>query len=179
MDETDALLFKVAPPREDPTFHPQSFWRSEDWSSSTHRPRKGYVEDRVLYAGEFDEVNIHLLPKVWRLRVRLDHEGRAQRLRALGHDWPEGSRAVIFALEADRARIESFAPTIFTFARAGFEQVPSREWVAREPQRALRSETILFGEARRRWVFELLFVPDGDALAQGLREASIDHQIQT
>ena len=63
-------LFKVASPREDGMFYPSTFWRMRDWESSTTCRREGYIEDEVLFAGDFDEVNIHLFPRVRTVRVR-------------------------------------------------------------------------------------------------------------
>jgi hypothetical protein len=37
-------LYKVSPPRASMVFEPSTFWRSEDWESSTTRRREGYVE---------------------------------------------------------------------------------------------------------------------------------------
>ena len=133
----------------------------------------------MLYAAEFDEVNIHLLPKVWRLRVWLDTEKQFERLKELGYNWKHGSRAVIFAIRSDRERIEAFMPTIYTFEKSGFEPTPSNEFVARNPQSAVSAETIPFDEAIRRWQFELIYIDDAEAFAQLLRSNGIDHQIQT
>ncbi len=173
------LLYKVSEPRSDWKFEPSRFWRTEDWSSSDNSPHEGYIEDCILYAADFNEVNIHLLPRVWRLRVWLDDEKRSERLRRLGYAWALGSRAVIFALESDRDVIESFSPTIFSFEKSGFERTPSNEFVSRSPQLALSAETIPFREAVERWQFELVYVKDAEALAQSFRSSGIDHQIQT
>jgi hypothetical protein len=171
------FLYKVSEPRENWAFEPRPFWRAEDWSFSDDQDRDGLTRDSVLYAGEFDEINIHLLPKVWRLRVWLDDEERCARLKDLGFSWSEGSRAVIFALEADRDSIESFRPTIFTFEKSGFEQIPTGEFVSWEPRVAVSSETLSFHAARERWRFDLIYVPDAEALEQSLRSAGVDHQI--
>jgi hypothetical protein len=172
-------LYKVSAPRDDWTFHPRPFWRSEDWSSSDDHPREDHVRDCVLYAGTFDEVNIHLFPKVWRLRVWLDSDTRAERLRNLGYNWSDNSCAVIFAEHGDREVIESFEPTVFTFDGDGFELTPSNEHISREPRTAVSCETLSFREARERWAFELLYVDSIKALAESFRSAGIDHQIQT
>ncbi len=177
-------LYKVAAPREDLTFHPRPFWRTEDWSRSSDDEADlagidGCVADRVVYAGAFDDVNLHLLPNVWRLRVWLDDDVRAKRLRDLGYAWDDGARAVIFALAGDRGTIESFCPTVYTFDREGFELTPSDEFVSREPQNAVAVEMLTFTDAKARWAFALVYVPDGEALASSLRSAGIDHQIQT
>jgi hypothetical protein len=172
------LLYKVSEPRDDWTFEPRRFWRAKDWSFSDDHPRDGLIEDCVLYAGEFDEINIHLLPRVWRLRVWLDDEDRSARLRGLGFSWAARSRAVIFAEEADRDSIESFSPTVFAFERSRFEQTPTNEFVSREPRIAVSAETLALDEARERWRFDLVYVARSDALVEALRSAGVDHQIQ-
>jgi hypothetical protein len=173
------FLYKVSKPRTDMVFEPSRFWRAPDWSFSDEHEHAGFVEDCVLFAGEFDEVNIHLLPKVWRLRVWLDDENRLERLRKLGYSWSSGSRAIIFALESDRDAIETFSPTIFSFDRSGFELTPSNEYISRTPQAAVSTETIPFYEAVLRWQFEMVFVKDAKSLEQAFRSNHIDHQIQT
>ena len=180
-------LYKVAPPREDWMFQPRRFWRTEDWSSSTDHEREGhvadesaiYIEDQVLYVASFDEVNIHVFPKVWRLRVWLDDDVRTERLRRLGYALRPDARAVIFALEGDREAIEAFSPTVFLFDPDGFERTPSNEFVSREPRTAVSCETMAFDEAHARWRFDLIYVADGEALVESLRSAGVDHQIQT
>jgi hypothetical protein len=62
-------LYKVSPPREDMVFRPSRFWRTADWQSSSTRPHNGYIMEDLLYAGDFDEVNIHLFPRVRTCRV--------------------------------------------------------------------------------------------------------------
>ena len=90
------MLYKVTLPREDHQFFPSKFWRTEDWSSSSNRPHDGYIEDEVLYVGDFAEVNIHLFPKVRRLRF-----WRTEATEAFMHDFSfaftDGSKAVIVA----------------------------------------------------------------------------------
>ncbi len=176
--EVSELLYKVSEPRDDPTFVPRRFWRTEDWSFSDDQQRDGLIEDRLLYAAEFNEINMYLLPKVWRLRVWLDDEERNERLRGLGFSWDPDLRAIIFALEGDRNSIESFSPTIYSFDKAGFERTPTDEFVSREPRVAVSAETVSFAEARRRWKFDVRYVADSDALVQSLRSAGIDHQIE-
>ena len=63
-------LYKVSAPQADNMFYPGAFWHTPDWESSTTRFREGYIRDEVLYAGDFDEVNIHLFPRVRTVRVR-------------------------------------------------------------------------------------------------------------
>ena len=151
------LLYKVSQPRDDLTFEPRPFWRAQDWSFSDDHPHNGLIEDRVLFVAQFDEINIHLLPKVWRLRVWLDDEERCRRLKQLGFAWKTGARAVIFALESDRESIESFVPTVYAFDSSGFQRTPSDEFVSWEPRKAVSVETLPFDEARQRWQFDLLY----------------------
>ncbi len=63
-------LYKVSTPRSDLVIQPSTFWHTSDWESSTTRFRDGYIEDKVLYVGDFDEVNIHLFPGVRTVRIR-------------------------------------------------------------------------------------------------------------
>lgn len=173
------LLYKVSEPRDDWSFEPRRFWRAEDWSFSADHPGNGLVEDRVLFAAEFDDINIHLLPRVWRLRVWLDDDERRAGLGRLGYSWAASARAVIFALEADRHAVESFKPTVFAFERSGFVRTPTNEYVSRAPRAAVSAETMSFEEARGRWQFDVVYVVESDALVKTLRSAGVDHQIQT
>lgn len=172
------FLYKVSEPREDLTFVPSRFWRTEDWTSSSTRIREGHIEDTLLYAAEFDEVNIHLLPKVWRLRVWVDGHN-VERLRRLNLDWRPGCRALIFCRAQDREAIGTFRPTIFRFAREGFEPVPSNEFVSRSPQTAVGAETIGMLEALERWRVELRYVEDRDEITSLLRGEDISFSVQT
>ena len=173
------LLYKVSEPRHGDRFEPRPFWRSDDWAFSDDQPHDGLTQDNVLYAAEFDEVNIHLLPRVWRLRVWLDSPERCRRLRACGFDWQRDTRAVLFVSERDRAEVERFEPTVFAFDRSGFERTPTSEFVSRDARTAVSKETIPIRDALARWRVEIIYVPDTAALEDRLRQAGIDHQIQT
>jgi hypothetical protein len=175
---TDAL-YKVSRPRDDWTFGPGRFWRTEDWSFSDDRPHDGLIEDRVLYAAPLEEINIHLMPEVWRLRVWLDDEERCRELERLGFTWETECHAIIFALESDRDTIESSCPTVYAFDRAGFERAPTVEFVSGEPREAVSAETVSFAHARRRWRFDVLYGRDPDDLVHRLGSAGVDHQVQT
>lgn len=91
----------------------------------------------------------------------------------------EGAIAVIFANESDRPAIEAFQPTVYGFERTGFEQTPSNEWVAREAKTAVWSNTYGFSKAIAEWNVDVQFVPEVQALVERLRNARVDHQIQT
>lgn len=172
------FLYKVSSPKSNLTFHPKVFWRTEDWSSSSSRPRDGYIEDLVLYAGDFDEISMHLFPKIWRLRVRLEERVGAM-LRELGYEWEEGSKALIFIKNEDAGEVENFCPTIFMFTREGFEPVPSNEYISRSPRTAVASETVSMAEAIMRWGIKIHFVSDAQALVSSLDDRGIEFSTQT
>jgi RimJ/RimL family protein N-acetyltransferase/aminoglycoside phosphotransferase len=54
------LVYKVSPPRESRTFEPSVFYRTEDFKSSSTRPKPGYIRDTLLYAGDEREISIHM-----------------------------------------------------------------------------------------------------------------------
>src|SRR5690348_6678507 len=112
-------LYKVSPPRSDLMFYPSTFWHTSDWESSTDRRRPGYIEDKVLYAGDFDEVNIHLYPRVRTARVRAV-DADALTLQRFGLPCVPGKTAHIFCAISCREAVESFSPTVFKFNPNGF-----------------------------------------------------------
>lgn len=162
------FLYKVSPPREDMLFRPSTFWHSSDWKSSTTRERVGYVREELLYAGDFEEVNIHLFPRVRTVRVR-STDADAAVLSSLGIRCMPGKSAWIFVSQLSREDVESFSPTIFTFQTDGFVRVRNGEYVSRQPQRALSSETIGMPEAFDRWNVEACYADDLDALVSRLK----------
>ncbi len=171
------MLYKVTKPRSDMIFQPTRFWHTPDWKSSSNRPREGYIEDAVLYAGDFDEVSIHLLPKVRRLRVRVTPDS-ADRIHALGYQLRSDCRTLLFARQEDQKMILDFCPTVFTFTRDGFEPIPSNEYITREPKKALACETITMAEAIRRWKIELKYVTDISAVIALLDKNNIQFSEQ-
>lgn len=171
-------LYKVSAPRSDMIFYPGKFWRTKDWESSTTRAREGYIEDTILYTGDFDEVSIHLFPRVRTVRVRaIDADGI--HLRSLGLSCSMGRTAYIFVARSRRVEVESFYPTIFTFEACGFTRVRKGEFVSREPQKAISSETIPLPEALVRWNVEACYVEDLDDLIETLAGAGIYFDEQT
>jgi hypothetical protein len=174
----DVQLFKVASPRVDMTFHPSRFWHTQDWESSSTRPREGYVEDTVVFAGDFDEVSIHLFPRVRTVRVRAV-DAKAKQLQDLGMTCDSGVTAHIFVPSARQREVESFHPTVFTFQPHGFTRVRRGEYVSWQPQRAISSETISMNEALARWNIEACYVDDLDAVIQTLSNVGIYFDEQT
>lgn len=177
LDDVSDLLYKVSAPRSDLTFEPRPFWRNEDWTKSSQQPRDGYIEEAVVYAAGFDAVSIHLLPKVWRLRVTLN-PATEPLMRELGYVWAPASRALIFFREEDEDIVWEFQPTVFIFDREGFEAIPSNEFISRTPVRALRSETLTIADAIERWAVHLIPVAHPNALVSALTERGIRFSIQ-
>lgn len=171
-------LYKVAPPRDELIFYPSRFYRTSDWESSTTRPRDGYIEDQVLYAGDFDEVNIHLFPRVRTLRVR-SVDADARRLAALGLRCSPAKTAYIFIHESCRPAVASFRPTIFRFDADGFVRVRRGEYVARAPQCAIAVETLDMADTVARWNVEPCYVENLDHVIDRLRRAGIYFDEQT
>lgn len=171
-------LYKVAPPRRNWRFEPSRFWRSEDWQSSTTRPRSGYFEEQLLYAGDFDEVTIHLFPRVHTVRLRR-MDASAECLGALGINTPGSPRAYVFFDGRFADEIGCFRPTIWHFDPEGFECVRRGEYVAREARQALAAETISMAAARYRWDIDVCPVPDLPELTDKLRAAGVYFDEQT
>ena len=157
----DSVLYKVSPPRSDPMFHLSTFWHSPDWESSTTTFRAGYIEDTVLYAGDFDEVGIHLFPRVRSVRLRAQHADPSALL-ACGIEVAQGISSYIFIPEARRAEVEAFHPTIFTFHADGFTRVRNGEYISRLPRRAISSETMPIQHAIRQWRISVQYVSSLD-----------------
>ena len=171
-------LYKVSEPRTEKMFYPGTFWHTSDWESSTTRRRKGYIEDEVLFAGDFDEVNIHLFPRVRTVRVR-SVDADVSTLLDLGLRCSPGRSAYIFIHQARRQEVESFHPTIFKFSLDGFARVRKGEYISREPQQAISSETIAIAEAVKRWNVQTCYVDDLDDLIERLTREGVYFDEQT
>lgn len=173
-----AHLYKVSAPRADMTFHPSKFWHSADWESSTTNPRAGYIEDSVLYAGDFDEVNIHLFPRVRTVRVRAI-DADAARLRTLGLECHPEKTACIFVERSRQKEVEGFCPTVFKFDPNGFTRVRKGEYVSWQPQQAISCETVRLPEALERWNIQACYVEDLNTLIATLSAAGLYFDEQT
>ena len=172
------VLYKVAAPRADMTFLPSAYWHTRDWESSTTRRRGGYVEHCVLFAGDFDEVTIHLFPRVRTVRVKVA-DADAHTLRALGLTCSDGKAAQVFADASRRAEVDAFTPTVFCFAKEGFTRVRRGEYVSWTPQVALSSETMSMAEALVRWNVGACYVASLDDVIATLSAAGIYFDEQT
>ncbi len=172
------VLYKVSPPREDMVFRPSPFWHTPDWESSSTREHPGYINEELLYAGDFEEVNIHLFPRVKTVRVRAVDADHAT-LSRLGVECTPGKSAWIFVAQSRQDEVAAFRPTVFTFAPEGFEWVRKGEYVARRPQQAISCETIEMREALKRWNVEPCFVVDLEPVVRRLRAADVYFDVQT
>jgi hypothetical protein len=161
-------------------FYPSTFWHTPDWESSCdHLPNKvGYIEDKVLYAGDFDEVNIHLFPRVRTVRIRTvdaDHSI----LQSCGLSYVPGKTAYIYCARKCRVDVESFNPTVFKFNPDGFTRVRNGEYVSWTPQKAISCETFLIGDAIKKWNIEVCYVADLDAIIASIARQGIYFDEQT
>jgi hypothetical protein len=172
------MLYKISRARADNIFEPSKFWRSSDWSASTKVPHENHILEEVLYAGDFNDVNLYLLPKVPRIRIWLD-DRVVNELKKLNIIVDSQYTAIIIASISDWETIESFHPTINYFDEAGFELTPSQEYISRTAQTAIKVETISIFEAIERWNIELYFVEDYDALKLKLNRVGIEYSEQT
>ncbi len=172
------MLYKVSRARTDNIFEPSKFWRSPDWSVSLKVPHESFILEEVLYAGDFHDVNLYLLPNVPRLRIWLS-DRVIEDLKKLDIIVENRYTALIIARISDWETIEGFYPTINYFDEAGFELTPSQEYIARTPQTAIKVETISIFEAIDRWNIELYFVEDYDALKLNLNRIGIAYSEQT
>lgn len=175
-----ARLYKVSAPRvdKDMLFYPSTFWHTLDWESSTTRHREGYIKDEVLYAGDFEEVNIHLFPRVRTVRVR-SVDADISKLRDPGFRCTPRKSAWIFLHHSRRDEVDSFHPTVFTFRVDGFIRVRNGEYISREPQEAVSAETISIAEAIKRWNVEACYVDDLDGLTERLEKDGVYFDEQT
>ena len=174
----DDWLFKVARPRDTDWFYPSTFWRTADWESSTLRYRPGYQRDCVLYAGDREEIGIHLLPRDRTIRVRAVDLGAASRV-ALGLESEAGITNWLWVHDRARARIDGFRPSIFCFERDGFQRVRRGEYVAREPRRAVYATTLELDDALDRAGARLVWTEDLEAVSEWLTGQSIYFDVQT
>jgi len=171
-------LYKVAKPRSALWFSPTPFWRSADWESSSTRPRDGYIEEKILFAGNFEEVSIHLFPRVWTVRVRAVDLGPVDAT-ALEPSCIHGKNAWIFCPADRQAEVNSFCPTIFTFSRTGFTRVRRGEYISRAPRQAISCETMAIADAMQRWNIQCVFVSDLASIIERVRSAGVYFEEQT
>ena len=165
-------LYKVSPPREDALFHPSPFWHTADWESSTDKPREGYIRDEVLYAGDFDEISIHLFPRVRVVRIRAIDISPDKMLN-LGVEWDESKSTYIFVHASFKNQVEAFTPTIYSFKTDGFENIRRGEYISRFAQKSIASEIVSHTEIVSKWKIQIIFVDDLDLWIEKIRQTEI------
>lgn len=171
-------LYKVAAPRESMVFKPTKFYRTEDFRSSSRRSKPGYIPDCLLYAGDFEEISIHLFPKIHRIRVRNSEESRGG-LSILGFETDAARRCYIFVNCEDETRIVEFEANVYIFEDHHFTKTPSNEYISREPVEAVGSESYTMHEILRRWSIQLIPVDSVRALSRILADAGVVYSYQT
>ena len=171
-------LYKVAAPRESMVFKPTKFYRTEDFRSSSRRSKPGYIPDCLLYAGDFEEISIHLFPKIHRIRVRNSEESRGEPS-ILGFETDPASRCYIFVNRDDERQIKEFEANVYIFEDRHFIKTSSNEYISREPVEAIGSEVYAMSEILRRWSIQLIPVDSVRALSRILADAGVVYSYQT
>lgn len=171
-------LYKVSAPSESMVFKPTRFYRTEDFRSSSRRSRPGYIPDCLLYAGDFEEISIHLFPEIHRIRVRNSEDSRGA-LSILGFETDPARRCYIFVNREDETRIKEFEANVYIFEDRHFTKTPSNEYISREPVEAVGSESYAMPEILKRWSIQLIPVDSVRALSRILADAGIVYSYQT
>ena len=172
------FLYKVTEPRENLLFEPTTFYRTEDFSSSSPNRKPGYIEDRLLYVGNFDEISIHLLPKVYRIRVRNTDESRAG-VSSLGFQPDPDKTCYIFIHRQDQQQIMAFQPTIYVFESRHFTKTPSNEYISRDPVTAIGTKSYTMPEILQKWSIQLIPVESIPELSEIFLASDILFSYQT
>ncbi len=171
-------LYKVSAPRESMVFKPSKFYRTEDFRSSSRRPKPGYISDCLLYAGDFEEISIHLFPKIHRIRVRNSETSR-RKLSILGHETDPDKRCYIFVNREDETQIMEFVANVYVFEDRYFTKTPSNEYISIQPVEAVGSESYTMHEILLRWSIQLIPVDSVRVSSRILTDAGIVYSYQT
>ena len=172
------LLYKVTAPRKSKLFNPTRFYRTPDFRSSSTNPKPGYITDYLVYVGDFEEISIHLFPKIHRIRVRNSECARRQ-LDSLGFETDPCKSCFIFVNSEDQTQIMAFEANVYVFEERHFFKVPSNEYVSRQPVEAIGSESYAMPEIIRRWRMQLIWVPSVAELSGVLTDAGVTYSYQT
>jgi hypothetical protein len=171
------MLYKVCKPGEGNIFYPKKFWRSADWSRSSTNPKPGLIETEVLYAGDQDEIIVHLLPEIRRVAVTLNVENRLKLENAkVSHS--ADKRSIVFCERDKKGLIDVFSPTVFIFSEKGFVHVQSGEYVSYSPQTAIEKIEFSMSEAQERFNFEICYISSLDNIIKLLRENQVSYTEQ-
>ena len=171
-------LYKVTAPRKSRVFNPTKFYRTQDYRSSSPGPKPGYICDCLVYAGDFDEISIHLFPKIHRIRVRNSETSR-RKLSILGFETDPGKRCFIFVNEGDETQIMEFVANVYIFEDRHFTRTPSNEFISRKPVEAIGTESYAMPEILRLWGIQLITVDSVPDLSRILTDAGVVYSYQT
>ncbi len=165
-------LYKATAPRKKLLFKPSKFYRTEDFLSSADKPKPGYTEDELLYAGEFHEMAIYLMPNIYRIQT-INQKNNYAKLSTLGFKFDLNKEIVIFINDSDHKKTMEFSPTVYVFEKKYFTKVKSGEYVSKEPVEAIRCDTFSMLEALDKWKVELILVPNVHRLRDTLILAEV------
>lgn len=172
------LLYKVTAPRKSKLFNPTRFYRTPDFRSSSTNPKPGYITDCLLYVGDFEEISIHLFPKIHRIRVKNTKASRLK-LASLGFETDPSKKCYIFAHRKDQGQIMEFEATVYAFEDNHFMKTPSNEYISRHPVEAISSESYTMSEILQRWCIQLILVASVPKLSDIFSDSSIIYSYQT
>lgn len=172
------LLYKVTAPRKSKLFNPTRFYRTPDFRSSSTNPKPGYITDCLLYVGDFEEISIHLFPKIHRIRVR-NAEASKLKLVSLGFETDPSKKFYIFAHRKDQRQIMEFEATVYAFEGSHFMKTPSNEYISRHPVEAISSESYTMSEILRRWCIQLILAASVPKLSDIFSDTGIIYSYQT
>ena len=171
-------LFKVTAQRKSRVFNPTKFYRTQDFRSSSPRPKPGYICDCLVYAGDFEEISIHLFPKIHRIRVRNSEPSR-RKLLNLGIETDPGKRCFIFVNKGDETQIMEFVANVYVFEDRHFTKTPSNEYISRKPVEAVGTESYAMTEILGRWGIQLITIDSVPDLSRILTDAGVVFSYQT
>ena len=171
-------LYKVTAPRKTKVFNPTKFYRTQDFWNSSPRPKPGYICDCLVYAGDFEEISIHLFPNIHRIRVRNSESSRRE-LMNLGIETDPGKRCFIFVQREDQRQIMDFEANVYVLEDRHFTKTPSNEYISRKPVEAIGSEVYAMPEILRLWGIQLITVDSVPDLSRILTDAGVVYSYQT
>ena len=170
-------LFKVSAPKENQIFYPKKFWRSFDWTKSSSKPQENMICEELLYAGEFYEIAVHLLPSVLRVMIPLS-EHNLEKMKSWNISYGDNLKSVIFTEVSNRSKIEVFTPTVHTFSSENFCKTESGEFVSSFPQTVISHETWSMPDAIVKWKTQIIYVDELDSIFSKIRSLDLDVSIQ-
>lgn len=127
---------------------------------------------------DFDEVNIHLFPRVHTVRIRAVDADYSV-LQDLDSTCLPDKKAYIFCPLERKTEIDSFTPTVYKFQPDGFTRVRKGEYVSWKSQKALCYKTFPLVKAINKWNVQTCYIEDVNALVLSIRRHGIYFDEQT